>query len=159
MTVYEFMKVFGCLTYYWNTDTEGDKLEMRGKPGVFLGYLQGTKGYKILDIGTGKIIVSRDVKFYEEKFPFNNLEREKNEPDAFEPPLCDDGVENEMTENRIGPKEEVVAHGDIPILDHSLEDHGLTTENVTVAQNEDTLENKSTNQNIEGPDPITTRPK
>ncbi|KAD4385583.1 hypothetical protein E3N88_25752 [Mikania micrantha] len=67
---YDDIKVFGCLTYYRNTDTKGDKFEERGRPGVFLGYSTGTKGYKVFDIKTGKIIISSDARFYEEKFPF-----------------------------------------------------------------------------------------
>ncbi|KAM0026082.1 putative RNA-directed DNA polymerase [Helianthus debilis subsp. tardiflorus] len=45
---YDFLKVYGCLAYFKNTDTKGDKFEERGKPGVFLGYPPRTKGYKIL---------------------------------------------------------------------------------------------------------------
>lgn len=40
---YEHMKVFGCLAYFRNTDTKGNKFEWRGKPGVFLSYLLGKK--------------------------------------------------------------------------------------------------------------------
>ncbi|KAI3499149.1 hypothetical protein L1887_34942 [Cichorium endivia] len=60
---YDHMRVLGCLTYYRNTDTKGDKLEPRGKPGIFVGYPHGTKGYKIYDPKQNKIIVSRDVRF------------------------------------------------------------------------------------------------
>lgn len=55
---FDHMRVFGCLAYYKNTNTKGDKVEKRGKPGVFLGYPQGTKGYKIYDIESKKIIIS-----------------------------------------------------------------------------------------------------
>ncbi|GJW99595.1 putative RNA-directed DNA polymerase [Tanacetum coccineum] len=71
---YEHMKVFGCLAYFRNTDTKGDKFEWRGKPGVFLGYLPGTKGYKIYDMVHNKIVVSRDVRFVENNFPYRNLD-------------------------------------------------------------------------------------
>ncbi|KAM0069913.1 putative RNA-directed DNA polymerase [Helianthus debilis subsp. tardiflorus] len=67
---YDHMKVFGCLTYYRNTNTKGDKFEPRGKPGIFLGYPRGTKGYKVYDVEQGKMVVSRDVKFNERVFPF-----------------------------------------------------------------------------------------
>ena len=69
---YEHLKNFGCLAYFRNTNTKGDKFEKRGKPGIFLGYPQGTKGYKIYDIETRKIIVSRDAFFLESFFPFKN---------------------------------------------------------------------------------------
>ncbi|KAJ0592862.1 putative RNA-directed DNA polymerase [Helianthus annuus] len=75
---YAFLKVFGCLAYFRNTDTKGDKFEDRGKPGIFLGYPGGTKGYTILDLETKKMIVSRDVVFHEEFFPFRKAEMNDN---------------------------------------------------------------------------------
>jgi hypothetical protein len=36
-----------------------------------LGYPQGTKGYRLLDLSTNQIFVSRDVVFYENSFPFH----------------------------------------------------------------------------------------
>ncbi|GJW42524.1 putative RNA-directed DNA polymerase [Tanacetum coccineum] len=71
---YDFLKVFGCLVYFKNTDTKGDKFEERGKPGFFLGYPPRTKGYKILNLETRNIIVSRDVDFHEENFPLKNVQ-------------------------------------------------------------------------------------
>ncbi|KAD3336106.1 hypothetical protein E3N88_31625 [Mikania micrantha] len=76
------MRVFGRLAYFRNTDTKGDKFEWRGKPGVFLGYPPGTKGYKIYDTSLKKIITSRDVKFVENKFPYKNsdpINKQENE--------------------------------------------------------------------------------
>ncbi|GKA96093.1 putative RNA-directed DNA polymerase [Tanacetum coccineum] len=67
----------------------GDKFEERGKPGVFLGYPPRTKGYKILDLETRKIIVSRDVNFHEENFPFKNVQA-NNESGTEEPIICHD---------------------------------------------------------------------
>ncbi|KAM0043325.1 putative RNA-directed DNA polymerase [Helianthus debilis subsp. tardiflorus] len=76
---YEHMRVFGCLAYYKSTETRGDKFEVRGRPGVFLGYPPGTKGYKVYDARHNKIIISRDVKFFENIFPFSNNTPEKEE--------------------------------------------------------------------------------
>ncbi|KAJ0810676.1 putative RNA-directed DNA polymerase [Helianthus annuus] len=67
---YDHMRVLGCLAYYRSIETNGDKFEIRGRPGVFMGYPIGTKGYKIYDPNNGKIITSRDVKFAERVFPF-----------------------------------------------------------------------------------------
>ena len=79
---YEIMKIFGCLAYFKSNETKGDKFEARGRPGIFLGYPQGTKGYKIFDIKNKKIIVSRDVRFHENQFPFykRNDEHEGDDP-------------------------------------------------------------------------------
>ncbi|KAM0024788.1 putative RNA-directed DNA polymerase [Helianthus debilis subsp. tardiflorus] len=77
---YSHLRVFGCLAYYWNYDTRGDKFEPRGRPGVFLGYPYGTKGYRVYDLELHKLIVSRHVEFIEEKFPFSEVHNTKNEP-------------------------------------------------------------------------------
>ncbi|KAJ9542625.1 hypothetical protein OSB04_029131 [Centaurea solstitialis] len=86
---YDLLKVFGCLVYFKNTNTKGDKFEEKGKPGVFLGYPPGTKGYKIFDLETRKLIVSRDVNFHEENFPFKHVQ-EGHEKDTVEPMICHD---------------------------------------------------------------------
>ncbi|KAD0786919.1 hypothetical protein E3N88_43719 [Mikania micrantha] len=88
---YDHMKVFGCLAYYWNNDTKGDKFEPRGKRGVFLGYPHGTKGYKVYDIEQKKMIISRHVQFVEESFPFrdDNLNKEGKAP------ACEDNTDEE----------------------------------------------------------------
>lgn len=39
----------------------------------FLGYPPGYKGYKLLELATNKIFVSRNVVFHEEVFPFHSL--------------------------------------------------------------------------------------
>ncbi|KAM0021620.1 putative RNA-directed DNA polymerase [Helianthus debilis subsp. tardiflorus] len=80
---YEHLKVFGCLAYYLNTETHEDKFEMRGRPGTFLGYPPGTKGYKIYDLQLKKIFITRHVKFYEDVFPFTKVDIPKNEEEIF----------------------------------------------------------------------------
>ncbi|KAJ9561853.1 LOW QUALITY PROTEIN: hypothetical protein OSB04_007013 [Centaurea solstitialis] len=88
---YEHMKVFGCLAYFRSNETKGDKFEAKGRPGVFLGYPQGTKGYKIFDIENKKIIVSRDVRFHENQFPFY---KENDDCEDDDPLKADDGMYN-----------------------------------------------------------------
>lgn len=65
------MKVFGCLFYSRNTNTGEGKFEVRGRPGVFIGYPHGKKRYKIFDTHIIKITVSGDVKFVENIIPSN----------------------------------------------------------------------------------------
>ena len=79
------MRILGCLAYYRSIETNGDKFEIRGRPGVFMGYPNGTKGYKIYDPKSGKIITSRDVRFAEKTFPFaTKIEQTKyEEEDVF----------------------------------------------------------------------------
>nr|GEX71214.1 integrase, catalytic core [Tanacetum cinerariifolium] len=83
---YGSLKVFGCLVYFKNTDTKGDKFDERGKPGVFLGYPPGTKGYKVFDLETKRIVLNRDVNFHEEIFLFDKVQ-ERGENETGEPML------------------------------------------------------------------------
>lgn len=87
---YDHMKFFGCLTYHKNMNTKGDKFEERGKPGIFLGYPSGTKGYKIFDIKEKKIVISRDVIFCENIFPFKEIIVENDELDEIPSKVFDD---------------------------------------------------------------------
>ncbi|KAH9726310.1 hypothetical protein KPL70_008223 [Citrus sinensis] len=62
---YKDLKVFGCLAYALISQ---GKLAPRAQKCVFIGYPEGTKGYKLwcTDRSPPKCIVSRDVKFNEE---------------------------------------------------------------------------------------------
>lgn len=64
------MKTFGCLTMASNPANSGDKFNERGVPCVFLGYPQTQKGYKLLNLNTNMVFVSRDVRFYEGIYPY-----------------------------------------------------------------------------------------
>ncbi|RVW50135.1 Retrovirus-related Pol polyprotein from transposon RE1 [Vitis vinifera] len=44
-----------------------DKLDKKAEPGVFIGYSNSSKAYRIFQPQNGKILVSRDVKFMEDR--------------------------------------------------------------------------------------------
>ncbi|XP_056695775.1 uncharacterized protein [Spinacia oleracea] len=46
------------------------KFASRSRRCAFVGYPNGKKGWKVYDMDTGNIFVSRDVKFHENEFPF-----------------------------------------------------------------------------------------
>ncbi|KAG7585027.1 GAG-pre-integrase domain [Arabidopsis thaliana x Arabidopsis arenosa] len=64
------LRVFGSLCYVHNQKHGGDKFARRSMKSVFLGYPFGKKGWRVYNIETGRISVSRDVIFSELEFPF-----------------------------------------------------------------------------------------
>jgi hypothetical protein len=59
------LKVFGCIARVKLVGPGLTKLVDRSKKMVFLGYESRTKGYRLLDLETNKMVVSRDVIFEE----------------------------------------------------------------------------------------------
>ena len=60
------------------------KLDMKSQKVIFMGYPEGTKGYKFFDFSTGKFIRSRDVIFIEEDF-YDFEEQQGSNHDLFYP--------------------------------------------------------------------------
>ncbi|KAJ8868962.1 hypothetical protein PR048_030503 [Dryococelus australis] len=60
--------IFGCQV--WAATLEIRKLSSRADECIFLGFQEGIKGYRLWRLSDKRIIVSRDVRFYEHVFPF-----------------------------------------------------------------------------------------
>lgn len=75
---YDHMKFFGCLVYMRNTNTKWDKFKVRGRLGIFIGYLQGQKGHHVYDIKYRKFLCLGTLYSLKNEFPFNaqNLKEE-----------------------------------------------------------------------------------
>ena len=58
------LRVFGCLAFAKELD-HISKLNDRSTPGVFIGYAEGSKAYRILDPKTQRVRMARDVVFDE----------------------------------------------------------------------------------------------
>ena len=65
---YADFRTFGTLCYASTLISSKHKFSPRAI--VFLGYSQGYKGYKLLNLSNKQIFISRDVKFFENIFPF-----------------------------------------------------------------------------------------
>ena len=53
---------------------------------IFVGYPQGKKGWKVYDIETGDIFVSRDVVFHEDVYPLATSGATKNSFESLKQP-------------------------------------------------------------------------
>nr|CCI55340.1 PH01B019A14.9 [Phyllostachys edulis] len=58
------LRVFGCLAFVKELNHVG-KLDDRSTPGVFIGYTEGAKAYRVLDPTTRRVRITRDVVFDE----------------------------------------------------------------------------------------------
>lgn len=70
---YDTLRVFRCACWPNLHPYNSHKLEYRFKRCAFLGYNHLHKGFKCLDIASGRVYISRDVVFDEEVFPFSEL--------------------------------------------------------------------------------------
>jgi hypothetical protein len=64
---------YGCACWPNLCPYNAHKLSLRSKECAFLGYRNKNKGFKCLDISSGRIYISQDVIFDENIFPFSRL--------------------------------------------------------------------------------------
>lgn len=67
---YNDLTCFGSLCYSTNVKQKGDKFTLRASKCIFLGFSPRQKGYKLYDLDKREVIVTRNVVFYEESYPF-----------------------------------------------------------------------------------------
>jgi hypothetical protein len=92
----ENIRIFGCPVYYDIPKDKRNKLEPSGKKGIFVGYSDSSKAYRIYIPEQHKIEVSRDVTF-NEKMAFRKSIKEIIEEEELEEPN-EENTENENNE-------------------------------------------------------------
>lgn len=75
---YAAMKTFGCLVFVSTLYRDRTKFQDRAENGIFLGYENGMKGYKVYCLERNKFLVSRNVRFVEHVFPYNDYDINEN---------------------------------------------------------------------------------
>ncbi|KAJ9549184.1 hypothetical protein OSB04_021727 [Centaurea solstitialis] len=78
---YKELRVFGSLCYAHGQKAKSDKFASRSRKCVFIGYPYGKKGWALFDLDTQDFFVSRDVKFFEDIYPFEAISEEDGEFD------------------------------------------------------------------------------
>ncbi|KAM1465608.1 hypothetical protein ACFXTO_045089 [Malus domestica] len=68
---YDYIRIFGSPTYFHVTE---NKLDLRAKKVIFLGFSSGVKGYRLWCPEMKRLVISRDVTFDEESM-FRNFEK------------------------------------------------------------------------------------
>ncbi|CAI5969190.1 unnamed protein product [Closterium sp. NIES-64] len=63
------LRTFGCTCYYHVPDATRTKLEAKARVAMYLGPSADHKAWRVWDLEHGKLVVSRDVVFYEDTFP------------------------------------------------------------------------------------------
>ena len=73
------LRVFGCVAYTHVPDCSRQKLDKKADKLRFVGYCTNSKGYRLFDEKTRKLIKSRDVTFNETDFDLRKSEADAGE--------------------------------------------------------------------------------
>lgn len=65
------LNILGCVCYANINLVHRSKFDPKANPCIFLGYPRAQKAYKLLDLVTSKIIISRDVTLFEKHFSYH----------------------------------------------------------------------------------------
>ncbi|GJU79874.1 ribonuclease H-like domain-containing protein [Tanacetum coccineum] len=126
------LRSFGCLAYATILNSH-DKFRSMSEKYVLVGYSNSKKGYKLWSLNNKQIIYSRDVKFFEDIFPFkqNNSTRidnsiqDVNHMNFFNTNTLDYLLEITNDEERRNPS--LIRHGNSP--SHSGSTSAFSNEN------------------------------
>ena len=117
------LRVFGCHVYVHIPKEKRTKMDPSGKKGVFVGYSETSKAYKIYIPSQRQIEVSRDVTFHEESTLRKSKELQLEtdvEPTSPSTEISDS--ESQREDNHDDPMDQITPFEPAENLDRSLED-------------------------------------
>ena len=131
---YQSLKPFGCLTYFLKPQIHQQfKLNPKGEKGLFLGYLNDFSTYIILN-SSGRIIITREVKFQEEEFPGLAKENDDLDVNPFENVLSRSSLilppsETQATQDET-QIEDIISETDSPVPNQNEISSTISTRNI-----------------------------
>jgi len=102
------LRIFGCPMYIHVPKEKRTKMEPSGKKGVFVGYCENFKAYRIYVLGQRQIEVCRDVTFHEEvtSKKSRELQQDLEAVQATSPSSKNEESNDQREEPREGPSNE-----------------------------------------------------
>ena len=91
------LRISSCIVYIHIPKKKSTKLDPSGKKGIFVGYFESSKDYRIYFPGFKKIDISKDVTFDEDTSYNKSRKRPAKEPEEAEAPRIHDTTMNEET--------------------------------------------------------------
>lgn len=101
-----YFQIFGTPAYVHIPKDERKKLDVTSRKLIFVGYENGTKGYRLLDVNTHKIKVSRDVTFIENQQPKVQQQTEECNTDLED----EEEIENTEEAENLAQQENLYQH-------------------------------------------------
>ena len=103
---FSHLRIFGCPVYIHIPNKKRTKLDPSGNKGIFVGYSEISKAYRIYFPGFKKIDISRDVKFDEDTSYNKSRKRPVENPEETEIPrirdtTMDEAIREEDQEKKI----------------------------------------------------------
>ena len=117
------LKVFGCVAYVHIPNHQRKKLEEKSRKCMFVGYPDGTKGFKLYDLTKKTFIRSRDVIFEERSFhKFKCEQSSESNSEVYYPAKEDSQVNPPIVQAQIqaGDENVNVEENPQPILENNV---------------------------------------
>ena len=118
------MRVFGCIAYTKVPDASRTKLEPKSVKCLFLGYCEGTKAYRLINLETKKIIRCCDVNFCEHGELHEELESCPSGSNVDKGVLIVDTTPTSMDDKEVDDEHESDGE-DQPLMDEDGETHEM----------------------------------